>query len=163
MIEQMKRQKMSLIPTLKLWKFEAAKTGASPEDQLKFQSRAAQNLTAYAEAGGQILFGTDVGYMTDYDTTEEFAAMARAGMTPMQILASLTTAPAERFGESNRHGRIATGMDADFVILGADPAQDAANFAKVCATYRGGKLIAAAHGLFEEGGRTISTCPKRSD
>jgi hypothetical protein len=61
MIEQMKRQRMSLIPTLKLWKFEAAKTGASPEDQLKFQSRAAQNLTTYAEAGGQILFGTDVG------------------------------------------------------------------------------------------------------
>jgi imidazolonepropionase-like amidohydrolase len=163
MIEQMKRQKMSLIPTLKLWKFEAAKTGASPEDQLKFQSRAAQNLTAYAEAGGQILFGTDVGYMTDYDTTEEFAAMARAGMTPVQILASLTTAPAERFGESNRHGRIAAGMDADLVILGADPAPDAANFAKVCATYRQGKLIAAAPKLFEEGGRTISACPKPKD
>ena len=28
------------------------------------------------------------------------AAMSRAGLTPMQILASLTTAPAERFGES---------------------------------------------------------------
>jgi imidazolonepropionase-like amidohydrolase len=163
MIAQMKRQKMSLIPTLKLWKFEAAKTGASPEDQLKFQSRAAQNLTAYAEAGGQILFGTDVGYMTDYDTTEEFAAMARAGMTPMQILASLTIAPAERFGESDRRGRIATGMDADLVILGADPEQDAANFAKVCATYRQGKLIAAAPKLFEEGGRTISACPKPKD
>jgi hypothetical protein len=29
----------------------------------------------------------------------------------MQILASLTTAPAERFGESNKRGRIAKGMD----------------------------------------------------
>ncbi|MGA8145408.1 MAG: amidohydrolase family protein [Candidatus Acidiferrales bacterium] len=159
MIAQMKRQKMSLVPTLKLWKYEAAKSGASAEDQLAFQSRAAKNLTAYAAAGGQILFGTDVGYMTDYDTTEEFAAMARAGMTPMQILASLTTAPAERFGESNRRGRIAPGMDADLVVLERDPAEDATNFAKVCATYRGGKLIATGRAmLFGAGGRTIPVC-----
>ncbi|MGH9744700.1 MAG: amidohydrolase family protein [Candidatus Acidiferrales bacterium] len=158
MIAQMKRQKMSLIPTLKLWKFEAAKSGASPEGQLKFQSRAAQNLTAYAAAGGQILFGTDVGYMTDYDTTEEYAAMARAGMTPMQILASLTTAPADRFGEADKRGRIAPGMDADFVLLNADPGQDAKNFAKVCATYRGGRLIASANGGYERGGIEIPSC-----
>ena len=141
MIAQMRRQHMSLIPTLKLWKYEAAKTGASPEDQLQFQSRAAKNLTAYANAGGQILFGTDVGYMTDYDPTEEYAAMSRAGLTPMQILASLTTAPAERFGESNKRGRIAKGMDADLVILESDPLEDATNFAKVRATYRAGRPI----------------------
>jgi imidazolonepropionase-like amidohydrolase len=141
MIAQMKRQHMSLIPTLKLWKYEAAKSGSSPEDQLGFQARAAKNLTAYAKAGGQILFGTDVGYMTDYDTAEEFAAMSRAGLSPMQILASLTTAPAERFGESNKRGRIAAGMDADLVILNSDPAQDASNFARVCMTYRAGRPI----------------------
>jgi imidazolonepropionase-like amidohydrolase len=141
MIAQMKRQHVSLIPTLKLWKYEAAKTGASPEEQLQFQSRAAKNLTAYADAGGQILFGTDVGYMTDYDPTEEYAAMSRAGLTPMQILASLTTAPAERFGESNKRGRIAKGMDADLVILESDPLEDATNFAKVRATYRAGRPL----------------------
>jgi imidazolonepropionase-like amidohydrolase len=141
MIAQMRTQHMSLVPTLKLWKYEAAKTGASPEDQLQFQTRAAKNLTAYANAGGQILFGTDVGYMTDYDPTEEYAAMSRAGLTPMQILASLTTAPAERFGESNKRGRIAKGMDADLVILESDPLEDATNFAKVRTTYRAGRPI----------------------
>jgi imidazolonepropionase-like amidohydrolase len=141
MIAQMKRQHMSLVPTLKLWKYEAAKAGASPEDQLQFQTRAAKNLTAYANSGGQILFGTDVGYMTDYDPTEEYAAMSRAGLTPMQILASLTTAPAERFGESNKRGRIAKGMDADLVILESDPLEDATNFAKVRTTYRAGRPI----------------------
>jgi imidazolonepropionase-like amidohydrolase len=144
MIAQMMRQHMSLVPTLKLWKYEAAKSGASPEDQLQFQSRAAKNLTAYANAGGQILFGTDVGYMTDYDPTEEYAAMSRAGLTPMQILASLTTAPAERFGESNKRGRIAKGMDADLVILESDPLEDATNLAKVRATYRAGRPIMEA-------------------
>jgi imidazolonepropionase-like amidohydrolase len=141
MIAQMKRQHMSLVPTLQLWKYEAAKSGASPEEQLQFQSRAAKNLTAYANAGGQILFGTDVGYMTDYDPTEEYAAMSRAGLTPMQILAALTTAPAERFGESNKRGRIAKGMDADLVILESDPLEDATNFAKVRATYRAGRPL----------------------
>ncbi len=141
MTAQMIRQHMSLVPTLQLWKYEAAKTGASAEDQLQFQTRAAKNLTAYANAGGQILFGTDVGYMTDYDPTEEYAAMSRARLTPMQILASLTTAPAERFGESNKRGRIAKGMDADLVILESDPSEDATNFAKVRATYRAGRPI----------------------
>ena len=141
MIAQMKRQHMSLVPTLQLWKYEAAKSGASAEDQLQFQSRAAKNLTAYANAGVQILFGTDGGYMTDYDPTEEYAAMSRAGLTPMQILASLTTAPAERFGESNKRGRIAQGMDADLVILESDPLEDATNFAKVRATYRAGRPL----------------------
>jgi imidazolonepropionase-like amidohydrolase len=96
--------------------------------------------------------------MTDYDTTEEFAAMARAGMTPMQILASLTTAPAARFGESGIRGRIARGMDADFVLLNRDPSEDAANFASVCATYRAGKLVAWRDGLFERAGIGIPGC-----
>jgi imidazolonepropionase-like amidohydrolase len=144
MIAQMKRQHMSLVPTLKLWKYEAAKAGASPEDQLQFQTRAVKNLTAYANAGGQILFGTDVGYMTDYDPTEEFAAMARAGLTPMQILASLTTSPAERFGESDKRGRISAGMLADVVVLSADPATDSANFVKVRYTVRGGHIVYSA-------------------
>jgi len=141
MIAQMRRQHMSLVPTLQLWKYEAAKTGASPEDQLQFQTRAAKNLTAYANAGGQILFGTDVGYMTDYDPTEEYAAMSRAGLTPMQILTSLTTAPAERFGESDKRGRISAGMQADLVVLSADPASDPTNFAKVRYTVRGGRIV----------------------
>jgi imidazolonepropionase-like amidohydrolase len=58
-----------------------------------------------------------------------------------QILASLTTAPASRFGFAKRKGRIARGMDADLVLLSADPAQDPAAFAKVAYTIRGGRVI----------------------
>lgn len=29
--------------------------------------------------GGMILFGTDVGYMNDYDPSDEYALMAEAG------------------------------------------------------------------------------------
>jgi imidazolonepropionase-like amidohydrolase len=132
---------MSLIPTLKLWEVEAAKGNARPAEQRGFAEKGARQLEAFSKAGGQVLFGTDVGYVTDYDPTEEYVLMKLAGLTPMQILASLTTAPAARFGETGRRGTIAPGMDADLVVLDADPAEDVANFAKVRTTIRSGRII----------------------
>ncbi len=57
-------------------------------------------------------------------------------MSFRQILASLTTAPAERFGESQRSGRIAPGFQADIVAFKEE------SFADVRYTLRGGKIIA---------------------
>jgi imidazolonepropionase-like amidohydrolase len=79
--------------------------------------------------------------MEQFDTAEEFRLMSRAGMSFQKILASLTTNPAERFGYSTHSGRIAKGMDADLVLLRADPAQDVRAFSKVRYTIRGGKVI----------------------
>jgi len=132
---------MSLVPTLKLWEFEAAKENATFEEQRAFAEKGARQLGAFSKAGGQVLFGTDVGYMTDYDPLEEFILMKDAGLTPMQILASLTTAPAARFKESEKRGTIAPGMEADLVVLNADPAEDVTNFANVRFTIRGGRII----------------------
>ena len=89
------------------------------------------------KAGGQVLFGTDVGYMTDYDPAEEYRLLARA-LAPMEILASLTTAPAARWKEGEVRGRVLQGQVADLVVLNADPAADAANFANVRCTLRAG-------------------------
>ena len=99
----------------------------------------------FAAVGGQVLFGTDVGYMTAYDPTREYELLAKAGLTPMEILASLTTAPAARWKEQDRRGRIAAGMDADMVVLDADPADSPRNFAAVRCTIRGGEVIYARH------------------
>jgi imidazolonepropionase-like amidohydrolase len=98
-------------------------------------------LRAYSEAGGQILFGTDVGYIQQYDTSEEFTWMSRAGLSFQQILASLTTNPAERFGYAAHSGRVAKGMDADLVVLRADPALEITAFSKVAFTIRQGKIL----------------------
>lgn len=70
--------------------------------------------------------------------------MSRAGMSFDQILASLTTSPAERFGYSNHSGRIAKGMDADLVVLRADPKQYATAFSRVRYTIRSGSIIYSA-------------------
>lgn len=68
--------------------------------------------------------------------------MARA-ITPREILASLTTAPAARWQEAERRGQVKAGMDADLVVLGGDPAADPANFADVRCTIRNGRPIYA--------------------
>jgi imidazolonepropionase-like amidohydrolase len=134
---------MALTPTLTLWDVESKKGNASPDDIEKGMSRAAQQLEAFSRAGGQVLFGTDVGYIQQFDTSEEFTWMSRAGMSFPEILASLTTSPAQRFGYSTHSGRIAKGLDADLVVLRADPAQDTSAFSKVRYTIRGGEVIYA--------------------
>ena len=72
--------------------------------------------------------------------------MARAGLDWRQLLASLTTAPAGRFGQGERKGRIAPGMEADLVLLGTDPAVDVVGFSDVQATILGGRVIYRAAG-----------------
>jgi imidazolonepropionase-like amidohydrolase len=95
----------------------------------------------FFRAGGQILFGTDVGYMKDYDPTDEYDCMAESGLKWNNILASLTSAPAEKFGEAKRRGRIAAGMDGDVVVLASDPAKDLKAFSNVRYTIRSGHII----------------------
>ncbi|HEU4517012.1 MAG TPA: amidohydrolase family protein, partial [Steroidobacteraceae bacterium] len=138
-IEQMRAKNMAVVPTLKLFPYELKRMDLPERVVEGATSDAVEQVRSYAAAGGQILFGTDVGYMTDYDPTDEYRLMARA-LKPMEILASLTTAPAARWKEQKTRGRVAEGADADLVVLEADPAADAANFARVRCTVRGGKL-----------------------
>jgi imidazolonepropionase-like amidohydrolase len=59
----------------------------------------------------------------------------------MQILASLTTAPAARWRQENQRGRVQAGMDADLVVLNGDPATAVSHFADIKCTIRGGREI----------------------
>ncbi len=140
LIERMRKANVALTPTLGLFHWEMKQMPAERFDGM-MNAVVVPKLTAFSKAGGQILFGTDVGYTQQFNTSEEFMWMSRAGMSFQQILASLTTSPAARFGYSTHSGRIAKGMDADLVVLSADPAQDAQNFSKVAYTIRAGRII----------------------
>lgn len=143
--ERMKRQHVALTPTLTLWDFEGTR-GNWPASQIQeAMTRASEQLRVFSKAGGQVLFGTDVGYTDHWDTSEEFTWMSRAGMSFQQILASLTTNPATRFGYSKRSGTVAIGMDADLVLLDGDPANDITAFSRVHSVIRSGQLIYSAH------------------
>jgi imidazolonepropionase-like amidohydrolase len=134
-------RRMALVPTLKLFPSELRKLGLPPavgEIVLRF---AQDQLRAFAEGSGQVLFGTDVGYMTDYDPTDEYVYMQQAGLSYARILAALTTAPAERFGASTRAGRLLRGFAADIVVVDGDPERDIRSLAKVRYTLRDGRVI----------------------
>ena len=131
----------ALTPTLTLWKTYLKHDRVSAQEQIV--EIAVGQLKAWIEAGGAVLFGTDLGAI-DPDPTEEYELMARAGMSFRQILASLTTSPGERFGKPV--GRIAAGLDADLAVLEGDPAQDVRALARVRYTLRGGKLVWRAAG-----------------
>jgi imidazolonepropionase-like amidohydrolase len=123
------------------------KANASPEGTEALLKLVTGQLRMYSSAGGQILFGTDIGYIDHYDTAEEFTLMTRAGMTFPQILTSLTTVPAARFGYASHSGRIGANMDADLVILKSDPATDITALSRVAYTIRAGKVIYTANDL----------------
>jgi len=143
LLEQMLARDMAVVPTLMLFPYEFGRQNVPRSVAEAATADVVSQVRAYSDVGGQVLFGTDVGYVTDYDPTAEYRLMARA-LSPMQILASLTTAPAERWKEEAQRGRVAAGMDADLVVLDADPAADAANFAKVRCTIRKGRPIFSA-------------------
>jgi imidazolonepropionase-like amidohydrolase len=138
LLDEMQAHQVALTPTLTLWKHYAR------HDRLSFQQQVVETeltqLRAFLARGGTVLFGTDLGAV-EYDPSEEYALMSAAGMSFRQILASLTTAPAARFDESHRLGRIAPGFQADLTVLNADPTQDITALAAVAYTLRSGKVL----------------------
>jgi imidazolonepropionase-like amidohydrolase len=134
-LAQMKRQHTALIPTLTLW----TTVVSDPGIQEQLVQAGVTELKSYFSQGGTILFGTDVGFVSKYDTSQEFEFMGRA-MGWRDILASLTTKPSTFFKAPHK-GSVEAGMDADLVVLDADPAADVRNLARVAYTIRDGKVI----------------------
>jgi imidazolonepropionase-like amidohydrolase len=134
-LARFKQQGIALIPTLSLF----SKLPVGPDIAARLVTSTVNQLKAFSDNGGPVLFGTDVGFTTIYDTTLEYELMRRA-LSERQILASLTTSPAQFFKAANK-GRIEKGFDADLVVLDGDPVTDVRNLAKVAYTIRAGKVI----------------------
>lgn len=127
-IRQMKQQGMWMIPTLKLFMKDSNLNDILSEVQ------------DFSAVNGPILFGTDVGFITDYDPTAEYSLMLRAGMDFPHILESLTSAPARRFGEINVRGQVKPGLNADLVVVQGDPEHDIRALTRVNYTFRDGRI-----------------------
>jgi imidazolonepropionase-like amidohydrolase len=138
LLSEMRARPCALVPTLKLWYDVLRHDRASQRDRV-VQSAVAQ-LRRWHDAGGAVLFGTDLGAV-GCDPTREYLLMAAAGMCFDEILASLTTGPARKFGCGDRLGCIAAGFQADLVVLDADPASHVENLAGVTATMRAGAFV----------------------
>lgn len=130
-----KAQGTALIPTLSLF----AKTIGGPDLSARLAESGVKQLKAFSDNGGAVLFGTDIGFITIYNTSVEYGLMRRA-LSEKQILASLTTNPAQYF-KAARKGKVEQGFDADLAVLDGDPMTDVGNLARVAYTIRAGKVI----------------------
>lgn len=141
LVGRLVRQRVALTPTLQLGGYELGRRNAPESVRRKIVDATVEQLRGFVAAGGEVLFGTDVGYMADFDPTEEYVLMSKAGLSPLQILATLTTTPAARWGEADAQGRLESGYFADVIVLEGDPVDDVTNFAKVRCAFRAGRLI----------------------
>jgi imidazolonepropionase-like amidohydrolase len=134
-LTRFKSQGIALIPTLSLW----TTVVLDPALAARLVETGVNQLKAFSDNGGPVLFGTDVGFTSVYDTSLEYELMHRA-LSQSQVLASLTTNPAQYF-KAAKKGKIENGFDADFAILDGDPMADVRNLAKVVTTIRAGQVI----------------------
>ena len=134
-LSKFKEQGTALIPTLSLF----AKTIGGPALAARIVQNGVNQVKAFSDNGGLILFGTDVGFTTIYDTSLEYELMHRA-LSERAVLASLTTNPA-KFFKAGTKGKVEKGFDADLVVLDGDPVADIGNLAKVAYTIRAGEII----------------------
>lgn len=134
-LKRMRARNMALVPTLKL-------LSVNPEPKLDAILR---EVGDYQRMGGSLWFGTDVGYLEDYDPALEFQLLQRAGLSFDQILAALTISPASRLPGGEKRGRVEAGMTADLVVLDGDPAKDPKAWTRLRYVFRDGqKLFDAA-------------------
>jgi imidazolonepropionase-like amidohydrolase len=124
----------SMIPTLKMF-------GTTVTHDPGFLQPIYAEVRQFHALGGDLIFGTDVGYMADYSTADEFKALADSGLDYRDMLRMLTVAPAARFGVTALKGTVTPGKLADLVVLDGDPATDIGAFSRVHFTIRTGKLV----------------------
>jgi len=103
-----------------------------------------RNLKLLSDAGVTIALGTDSG--TDegrwqgYFEQVELEMMAKAGMTPMQVIVAATGAAAQ-VSKLDHVGTIAAGKAADLLVLDANPLQDILNTRKIHSVSIAGRRI----------------------
>jgi imidazolonepropionase-like amidohydrolase len=120
------------------------RTAAATRQARELYEVQARNLARLDAAGVKIGYGTDAGISVGWTAHTELADMVAAGMTPAQVLVAATRTAAEIL-RLDRHGTLAAGKSADFIVLDANPLDDITNTRRIADVYlRGVRVDRAA-------------------
>jgi imidazolonepropionase-like amidohydrolase len=123
---------------------EQMRTSASAQKYKAGLDVANRNLKKLSDAGVKIAMGTDTGppaRFQGYFELMELEMMAKAGLTPRQVLASATRDAARCMKLDAELGTLEPNKWADFVALDADPLVDISNVRKIAGVYIAGNAV----------------------
>lgn len=98
----------------------------------------------FDQEGVPMLAGSDYGgqwLVPGYSLHQEFDLLAEAGLSPLRILQMTTLNGAKFLGRENEMGSVASGKNADLVILDANPLDDIRNMHKIYGVVREGRYF----------------------
>lgn len=110
----------------------------------------------FVRAGGLLIAGTDPtgagGVIPGYSDQRQVELLVGSGFTPLEAIKICTLNGATYMGRASQIGSIATGKQADLVVINGDPATNVSDIRKVEMVFRQGvgydpaKLIASVKG-----------------
>jgi imidazolonepropionase-like amidohydrolase len=131
----------------------AASGVVAPPAVLEFKRKAglttqarAQTVDQLHRAGVRLVSGSDGGITPGKRhgiLPEALSALVDCGVSATDGLASATSLAAVACGVGDRKGRVATGVDADLLVVDGDPMTDIGAVRRVAAVYLGGQLRTA--------------------
>jgi imidazolonepropionase-like amidohydrolase len=102
-----------------------------------------QSLARLSRAGAKLMLGADTGledHLFGMAEQLELEAMVDAGMPPAQAIVAVTSRSAE-FLQLKSKGSLRAGLDADFIVLDANPLESIANTRRIARVIVNGREI----------------------
>jgi imidazolonepropionase-like amidohydrolase len=99
---------------------------------------------ALHDAGAELMLGTDTPnpfVFPGFSVHEELQRFVEAGLTPWQTLRLATVQPARFLDQVDTFGRIEVGLEADLLLLDADPLADISNTQKIFGVMTRGRWL----------------------
>lgn len=149
--ELLKQPEMKYMPvsTLANWKQRKDEStqesnGFNEEQWEQFTAIRRALIKKLQENGHGMLLGSDAPQLFNvpgFSIHHEIDGMQKAGMTPLEIIQSGTINPAIYFGMEGRFGEIKEGLDADLILVNANPLEDLDALQQISGVMRQGKWL----------------------
>jgi imidazolonepropionase-like amidohydrolase len=91
------------------------------------------------DAGVPVVAGTDMG-LPGFSVIRELELYVEGGLTAAEALKTATLVPARVMGMAQQTGSIATGKNADLILIQGDPFADVGNLRHLQTVIKGGKV-----------------------